>query len=391
MVGMTAGVHRTETTYVWPETLLRPPGDVRLVYLDLNHWIYLAKAATGRADGAAYQDALTALRAAKASRRFAFPLSAAHLMEMAGIASPRQRFAVADVMEELSGFDTLVDRAVVMRLEIEAAVDAVATRRPQAYADVAVLGHGCLQAVGRRGGARIRRKTDNGDDIDVTEEERLKWPGGPAAFDKWQAEAELMLDRALLRGPTDEEVPQLQADGWDPTVAGRIADDRAKAEEEQAARLDAEPVWRRGRIRDVVACRYIAFDAMDMFNEALAARGLEIEDVWGDPDSARRFTDSMPSADVWVSLIAARHRNPQTQWVRNHIFDADALSVAVPYCDIVVPDKESRHLLEAAKVAARLNTVMPVNVVELAQLICSECGLVMESPPPGRATRRRWL
>jgi hypothetical protein len=51
------------------------------------------------------------------------------------------------------------------------------------------------------------------------------------------------------------------------------------------------------------------------------------------------------------------------------IFDADALSVAVPYCDIVVPDKESRHLLEAVKAAARLNTLMPANVVELAQVV----------------------
>jgi hypothetical protein len=106
-----------------------------------------------------------------------------------------------------------------------------------------------------------------------------------------------------------------------------------------------------------------------MFNEALAARGLVLEDVWRDPASARRFTDCMPSADVWVSLIAARHRNPQTQWVRNHIFDADALSVAVPYCDIVVPDKESRHLLDVAKVAERFETVVPANVIELAKLI----------------------
>jgi hypothetical protein len=73
---------------------------------------------------------------------------------------------------------------------------------------------------------------------------------------------------------------------------------------------------------------------------------LALENVWGDPEGARRFVDSMPSADVWVSLIAARHRNPQTKWVRNHIFDADALSIAVPYCDIVVPDGDCRHLLQ---------------------------------------------
>jgi hypothetical protein len=279
--GMTVGVHRTETEYVWPETLLRPSPDVRLVYLDLNHWIYLAKAATRRADGVMYREPLETLRAAKASGRFGFPLSATHIMEMAGIRSPRQRFEVAAVMEELSGFATLVDRVVVMKLEFEAAIDAVAARRPKPYANIAVLGQGCLQAVGRRGGLRIRHASDDGEVVDVTEERRLRWPGGPAAFDKWQADAELTLDRALLRGPTDAEVPELQAMGWDPTVAGRIGDDRAKQEEEQAARLTehadllpADPQLRRGRIRDAVAVRYAALEAGEMLNEALAARGL---------------------------------------------------------------------------------------------------------------------
>jgi hypothetical protein len=120
----------------------------------------------------------------------------------------------------------------------------------------------------------------------------------------------------------------------------------------------------------LVACRYVALEVLDMFNEALAARhGLEIENVFGDIHAARRLVDAMPSADVWVSLVTARHRNPHTTWIRNHIFDADAMSVAVPYCNLVVADRETRHLLNAAGVPDRLGTQMPANVVELADFL----------------------
>ena len=58
------GMLRTEVDYAWP-AIFRPPYEVKLVYLDLNQWIGLAKAATGHKDGARYLQALEAARAAK--------------------------------------------------------------------------------------------------------------------------------------------------------------------------------------------------------------------------------------------------------------------------------------------------------------------------------------
>ncbi|MGH2716424.1 MAG: hypothetical protein ACRDM7_21570 [Thermoleophilaceae bacterium] len=42
---------RTEVDYAWP-AILRPAYEVKLVYLDLNQWIGLAKAASAHKDGA---------------------------------------------------------------------------------------------------------------------------------------------------------------------------------------------------------------------------------------------------------------------------------------------------------------------------------------------------
>jgi hypothetical protein len=107
------GVHRSDVPYIWPPRLYRPSYDHKLVYLDLNHWIYLAKAATGHSDGPKHEPALAALREAKASGKFLFVLSGTHYMEMEGIKSPRQRRDITDVIEELTGFRTLASRAVL--------------------------------------------------------------------------------------------------------------------------------------------------------------------------------------------------------------------------------------------------------------------------------------
>ena len=103
--------------------------------------------------------------------------------------------------------------------------------------------------------------------------------------------------------------------------------------------------------------------------QALAARNLELEEVFPDPKYARRFVDSMPSADVCVSLITAAHRNPQTRWTGNDMFDIDALSVAVPYCDIVVTERHARHALEVAGAPDRAGTAVMATLEGLAAAI----------------------
>jgi hypothetical protein len=352
---------------------VRPADDIQLVYLDLNHWISLAKAHVGHRTGTEFRDPLEVLRRAKRSGRFVFPLSAFHVMELTANPRARQRFNVADVMEELSGFAVLMDRIVIMQLEVEAAVDAMAGLEPRALPTVPILGHGILQAFGRRGGLRVRRDIGRGESVEATDEMRSNWPGGPDAFDPWLADGELSFNRGVLRGPTDaQEEAELQALGWDPTVASKTADRRAQQEEALARMLESRPEWRRSRLRDLVAFRYIALEAITMLTNALVARGLSFEDVVGGQlDGARRFADSMPNADLWISLLTARHRNPQNKWERNDIFDADAFSVAVPYCDIVLPDTEFRHLLVAEQVPERLNTQILANLHELAELIDS--------------------
>jgi hypothetical protein len=291
---MSTALHRTDVDYVWPEALVRPSPRVRLVYLDQNHWINLAKAALGRPTGNPYRDALSALREARRSGRAVFPLSLTHVMETITI-SRRQRVDVATVMEELSGFTTIISRDGLMRLELEAVLDTVAGPGPQRYTDIPVVAHGMAFAYGKRGGFRV----SNGR-RDVTEEVRAQL--GPEEFDRRFAQAEEDLNRAILRGPSDDaEEQKLRATGWNPEIAFTIGDDRAQSEREQAARFDDktllpdDPVdYRRERVRDVVRARYVIIELMDVLTESLLARGLKIGDVWSDRGSSQRLVDAMP-------------------------------------------------------------------------------------------------
>jgi hypothetical protein len=104
-----------------------------------------------------------------------------------------------------------------------------------------------------------------------------------------------------------------------------------------------------------------------MLWSGLSERGTELEDAFNDPEAARRAFDSMPSFDVSVSLKTAYHRDPSHRWKPNDIQDIDALSSTVPYCDIVVTDREAASHLLRTGVSARLQTTVLSNISDLAR------------------------
>jgi hypothetical protein len=361
---MKTGAVRTNVDYAWP-SFVKPEPPIPIAYLDLNHWISLAKAAVGHPDGARSRPALDALRELRTAGRVLFPLSSTHYMEMVRIRSARQRFDVAGVMEELSGFTCLMDRTVVIRLELQEAFCRLLGEAARVYDPLPLIGNGGMQALGMRGDLRVR----DGEQQDVTDDARARWPGGPEAFDTWRRDAERQLNRALLAGPSEDEKQELREEGWSPEKAMEVTKKRAQQENEQAARLAKEPRWRRGRLRDVVAARYLALEIEDTVNEESARLGIDFPSLFPEPDAVRRFTDSMPSADVWITLLTARHRNPQAPWTVNDIHDADALSVAVPYCDFVATERHATHLLQAAGLPRRVATTVVATLDELVAAI----------------------
>jgi hypothetical protein len=103
---------------VWAN-VMRPR--IPLVYLDLNTIIYIARALSGDPGvPAGFADLYAAALRAKLEKRAVFPLGGEHLWEISKIADPKQRGALADILETLSDYNYLLGRTVIAELEFEA-------------------------------------------------------------------------------------------------------------------------------------------------------------------------------------------------------------------------------------------------------------------------------
>lgn len=360
---MRDGADRVDVAYVWPQTLRLPPRPPKLVYLDLNHWIALAKALAGHRDGEAHAEVLAACLRAVDHKRAVFPISDSIYFEISKIRQHRQRCDLREVIERVSRYMVVTSRSVVSAHEIEAVLDRTVGPNPQPINTMDYLDWGVARAFGMVGGFKVR----SGSGEDVTAVVRLRHSGGPAAFDLVLAKAELELNRRVIEGPAPDQEPGLRELGWDPSGAFEIAERRAAQEIEQVGRFNQDPRWRRGRIRDVVAAREVLIEINDALYRGLFERGATLEATFPRPEDTRRAFDSMPSFDVAVTLKTAYHRDPTHRWTPNDIHDIDALGSTLPYCDIVVTDKAVASHVEQTGLAERLDTIALSRLSDLLQ------------------------
>ncbi len=218
-----ARARRPAAEYIGPTTLRLPATPIKLVYLDLNHWISLAKAQAGHPDGAQRRDALAACSNAFNRHSTVFPISDTIYFETSKIQRYRQRRDLREVIEQVSRFIVITSRSVISTHEIESLVDHLVGPNPKPVYTMSYVDWGVARAFGAAGGFRVQ----SSDGADVTGEVRERHPDGPEAFDQALADAELELDRKVLEGPTAEEEPELRSLGWDPLGAFSIMERRA--------------------------------------------------------------------------------------------------------------------------------------------------------------------
>ena len=355
---------QNDVALVWPDRVIRPAAPPALVYLDLNHWIYLTRAeADPGSPPPGYDALLDAADAAASEGRAVFPLSSVHYIEMSAIADPSQRSAIATTMQRLSASNVLLGRTTLAELEIDAMLDVLLDERSTGEG-IPLLGRSGAWAFGRRGGLRIALP----DGSDATE--ALRQQLGTARLDEIMAQMHAQFEHDLLAGPADEQVPELRAAGWAPETTRQITQRRAEQEREQARRLDADPTWRRGRLRDVVSARELSMEWIEQITRATMVRGTSIGQVVdSDRDTIRRFADGMPSSRVAITLKTRYHRDGQHVWTTNDMHDIDALAIAVAYCDVVFTDKAARNALVSSSEIRALATVLPRRPQELTDYL----------------------
>ncbi|AQA04892.1 hypothetical protein BVC93_23540 [Mycobacterium sp. MS1601] len=331
------------------------------MYLDMLGWINLAELIAGNSVPNGYTRLLESCRRARAEGRALFPLSSSTAIELYNIGDVARRSARARVMEELSEFNYLLGRNQIQQLEVEAALGAIpgVVVAPQ-QSPLPLLGPSLLWSFGMKGGLEI-----HGPDpaaaartlcmiigIDVGES-----PG--AALEAWA-------ERLLLTGPEKHEDPALENLGYNPDGWRNILEARANQERALAGKLDVEPGWRRGNLRDVINANEMHVELREPLARAATMTNRPLDDVFSDRDTLRSFCDSMPSTRVSVSLKTIYHKNSQHNWKTNDIHDIDALSVAAPYCDAVFTDKAARDKVNTCPELTIFHTEIPRTPDDLA-------------------------
>lgn len=343
---------------VWPSALKRPATPPALLYLDLNHWINLAKARLQRGSAVRYQELLYECRLAVTEKRTRIVLSAPLVEEIYAIRDPRQRNDLADLIAELTQFEYVAGLVDVKKLELQATLDAMTGTRGLAFSPVPLIGRSLLHAFGMVGGLSMV-------DADGLPVDRSNLEPG---HQELQRALERQAERLLIAGPGDEDIPGMRKQGYAPEVHRESLAGNVRIEQHFADKQLNER-WRRGRLRDVLAGREVNLELNDMLTSELTARAMTLSDVVDNLTDARRLVLSMPSSCVTVELKTHYHRDAKKRWSVNDLHDISAMSLAVPYCDIVFTDAAARNGLVRAKLHERMNTILPRTPEDLAVIL----------------------
>ena len=79
----------------------------------------------------------------------------------------------------------------------------------------------------------------------------------------------------------------------------------------------------------------------------------------------------MPSTEVAVEMKTHFHKNRESRWGANTIFDIDAMALCVPYCDAVVTEKHACATLVRAGFEERMDTALMRSPEELEAWLSS--------------------
>ena len=360
-------MNQTDENYIWPRTLRMPVRAPKLVYLDLNHWIALAKALSGHHNGKTNIALLDFCLRAVERKIAIFPISLSIYVEILKIRDYQRRCDLRKAIELLSRYMVVTSRAIVAKHEIEALLDHIVGPNPEPINAMDYLDWGIFRAMGMDGSIWV----ESAEGKDVTNQVRQSFPHGPQVFDEIVSEGILKLNRQVIDGPSPEEDAEFREEGYDPIRVLEHFEKEAANEVELVHSLNDNPKWRRGRLRDAVSAREVLFQVNSILKRGCDERGVgslqSLQSRFPSVTDARRAFDSMPSFDALVTLKTSLHKNARHRWTQNDVHDLHALALTLPYCDIVITDRAMASQAVQTGLAGRLNTIVLSHLSDLRQ------------------------
>lgn len=322
-------------------------------YFDQWVWIRLAKASVGAPLHAGDADVLTAVRAASRAG-VAFPLSSTHYIETSRIKDPRQRRDLAQVMAPVSRLLNLRSQRSLLRMQMLNAMHESFERPYFRPAVESPLGLGVAWTMlGRTDIPKIMTG-----DREVTDAEL------PNRLTLVRAMAQLG-ETLMLAGPADDEIDDLRKHGYRPDQVEVSTQSRLEWETSYTDVLKQYPADR-DELRVRLMARELIHEHFALFTELMQEYRLDLARLLAadpaHPGSMRadmmRFSDRIPSMRIAADMKVELFRNSQRAWSVNMMHDIDAISLAVPYCHLVVVDNDAADLLRRTKAHSRHRTML---------------------------------
>ena len=351
---------------LWPKALRMPARPPKLIYLDLKHWIALSQALSGHLNGEEHKEVLAVILRAVESQTAWFPISDSTYVELLKIRTYNQHRDLRATIEQISKYIVIKPRFIIAMHEVEAVLDRLIGPNPKPINTMDYLGCGIETMFG----IDFRIKSSSGED--VTDAVRASYPGGPQAYDSKMTAGMLGLNRQIIDGPSPAEELGLRELGWNPEAVLQTYQRETGDDIELSRQLDFEPARRRDPVllRDVISAQELYFKTNTILWRGIHERGIaSIDDVFPELEDTRQALDSMPSFDVEVTLKTSLHRNPNHRWKNNHIHDINALASTIPYCDVVMTDKEMVSHVTRNGLDKRYNTVVLAQLSELSEYL----------------------
>jgi len=302
------------------------PWRPKFVYLDLNHWIYLAQAESGNPEREHYRLALEMASKLVSTGNAVFPVSAFHFMEVAKIADAARRKKLANLMMRLSQGLLLSAASSLLVDELRMAVAKTFKRNFQEHA-IASVTRSLKAAFGSMAAASMPQRLDE------------------------LASEPAFLEDLLANGRLSKHL---------------IEKAEIIAEDHENARKSAWDVSR--QIRKRLYCARLTLGIQSYLLSVLREFDLGFTDLENlGPDGMVGLLESVPPLDVEISLHTERNEHRDRRIEPNDEFDLGFLSMAIPYCHVVATERFWTSLVHRAKLDKKYGTKVGHDLSELLQ------------------------
>ncbi len=335
------------------------------IYLDQWVWSRLAAAAAGRPREPIDSNVLDAVvRASHVG--VAFPLSSTHYIETLSVPEVVQRAALSETMSSISHIRTLRSRHLLLRDQILTSVHSLLELPEFVPTQRAVLGVGVNWAFE----GEVKQLTIHGPNEFF---EAVRIPFTPRVLCRMAQWLEIQ----YLMGPRDEEIERLRTNfGYQPETAQEAARLRLEWEELYVGLLGEDPVST-NELRARVQARELIREHLDILTSIFEEYDVTFHSLFGgsidEPGSARpgvsAFFESVPSLRIATEMKTNLFRDPSRTWKINDLHDIDALSLAIPYCHVVISDKAAVDSVRKSKIDHLCGTKVIAVMAELIDIL----------------------